>query len=179
MSHHQNSRAELCTRLGILHTSTNGFPYRRFFAGIRWGGSNREPWRTSRGEHADERIRKSHLQVLWGFCISWGGFKKGHIHTPHYHPKKLILISVFWILILKLMPHKIQTLPKCQEKNLDTFCTWVHASLPSKIHSLALKFQFPKMISMQKKDENSPFLVHFDNRDAIRQLKKKFKKTCC
>ena len=23
---------------------------------------------------------------------------------------------------------------------------------------------------------NSPFLVHFDNRDAIRQLKKKFKK---
>jgi len=35
------------------------------------------------------------------------------------------------------------------------------------------------MISMQKKDENSPFLVHFDNRDAIRQLKKKFKKTCC
>ena len=49
----------------------------------------------------------------------------------------------------------------------------MHASLPSKIHSLALKFQFPKMISMQKKDENSPFLVHFDNRDAIRQLKKK------
>ena len=52
------------------------FLYGWFFAGIRWGGSNRESWRTSRGEHADERIRKSHLQVLRSFGIKWD-FKWG------------------------------------------------------------------------------------------------------
>ena len=70
-----------------------------FFAGIRWGGSNRESWRTSRGEHADERIRKSHLQVLRSFGIKWD-FKWGHQHHQNF---KKILISVFWILIIHLL----------------------------------------------------------------------------
>ena len=114
-----------------------------FFAGIRWGGSNRESWRTSRGEHADERIRKSHLQVLRSFGIKWD-FKWGTSASSSKNSKKNLDLSILnshypFIDAAPWRKNFLISLPSKLCLLWHFFCTRVHAT-PLK-NSLFLSFK--------------------------------------